>query len=100
MVLKDLNPAFSTLSYHLANYVKATSLSFVSPQVILLDPKLPQIWRSGKFNTKRKLQNLVFPEGIRYNRENDNYRTTRTNFLFSIIACLSEEYVEKKWGFH
>ena len=75
-----------------------SNLEKAAENALEIASKLPHMWRSGKFNTKRKLQNLMFPEGIRYDRENDNYRTTRTNFLFSLIACLSEEYGGKKDG--
>jgi hypothetical protein len=36
---------------------------------------LPSIWKEANFNGKRKLQVIVFPEGISYNIEKDDYRT-------------------------
>jgi site-specific DNA recombinase len=56
---------------------------------------LPQVWKTATFSVKRKLQEMVFPQGIRYNREKDDYRTTRINLLFSAIPYLvsvSERY--------
>ncbi len=38
---------------------------------------------------KRIFQNLLFPEGIIYNRESDSYRTTRINAFFSPIPELA-----------
>ena len=40
-------------------------------------------------DSKKRIRNLVFPEGIRYNRENDDYRNTRINLLFSTIPYLT-----------
>jgi site-specific DNA recombinase len=45
----------------------------------------PSLWRKVNYEGKRKLQYLVFPEGIRYDRKNDDYRTPRINLLFSGI---------------
>ena len=40
----------------------------------------------------------MFPEGIRYNRENDDYRTTRINLLFSGIPSLARVIEGSKKG--
>ena len=49
---------------------------------------LPTMWRKSSYEGKQKLQYLLFPEGIRYDRKNDDYRTTRINLLFSGIPSL------------
>lgn len=51
---------------------------------------LPSTWKKANISRKKKLQHIVFPEGIYYNRENDNYRTYRINLLFSGIPYLTE----------
>ena len=51
--------------------------------------ELPSLWRNGNFGRKQRIQNLLFPEGIHYNRKNDDYRTTRINLLFSAIPYLT-----------
>ncbi len=46
-----------------------------------------------------ELQNLVFPEGIYYDREKNNYRTTKVNAVILFISRLSkvlEDGVKKK----
>jgi site-specific DNA recombinase len=50
---------------------------------------LPSLWRKANFRRKQRIQNLVFPGGIHYNRKNDNYRTPRINLLFSAIPYIS-----------
>jgi len=39
--------------------------------------KLSDMWVSGDLEQKRKLQRMVFPEGIEYDHKNDIYRTFR-----------------------
>jgi len=45
-------------------------------------------WLSADYNIKQRIQNLLFPEGVYYNRENDNYRTMRINSVFGYLAVL------------
>ena len=56
---------------------------------IKLSLELPSLWRKANFGRKQRIQNLLFPEGIHYNRKNDDYRTTRINLLFSTIPYLT-----------
>ena len=56
---------------------------------IKLSLELPSLWRKANFSGKQRIQNLLFPEGIHYNRENDDYRTSRINLLFSAIPYLT-----------
>ena len=51
--------------------------------------KLPSTWKNANFSRKQRIQNLVFPEGIFYDRKKDDYRTSRINFLFSAIPYLT-----------
>ena len=48
------------------------------------------------FNKKQKLQTLLFPEGILYDKENDRVRTFRVNTIFSVSRYVSENYDNKK----
>ena len=61
--------------------------------------KLSEIWVSGDLEQKRKLQEMVFPEGIEYDHGNDVYRTFRVNVIFELIRSLSTENKDKKKGF-
>jgi site-specific DNA recombinase len=56
---------------------------------LLLSSKLPVIWGSSDIGKKEKLQKLVFPEGIIYDRKNVAFRTPKVNFVFGRIADLS-----------
>ncbi len=51
--------------------------------------ELPSLWKKASFAGKQRIQNLLFPDGIHYNRKNDDYRTTRINLLFAAIPYLT-----------
>ncbi len=56
---------------------------------INLSLELPSLWRKSNFGRKQRIQNLLFPEGIQYNRKKDDYRTSKINLLFSAIPYLT-----------
>jgi len=56
------------------------------------------MWASSGYEAKHKLQYLVFPEGILYNKKKDESRTIRINSIFSAIARLARGLEEKKNG--
>jgi site-specific DNA recombinase len=46
-------------------------------------------WHHSDYLHKQKLQNLLFPQGISYDRQKDESRTLRTNSAFLSIAELT-----------
>ena len=63
---------------------------------------LPLLWESGDIETKRKLQYMVFPDGIEYDFKNDAVRTSRVNVIFNAISLLSGNfnYIKKENSHH
>ena len=57
---------------------------------------LPKLWASGTLETKRAIQNMMFPEGILFDFKNDTYRTTRVNSIFALINSVSTVLGENK----
>ncbi len=53
--------------------------------------ELPKMWTYGDLEEKRKVQRMVFPRGIRYNRELDHYRTFEVNPIFYDIARIQRD---------
>ncbi|GAB3525959.1 recombinase family protein [Pontibacter brevis] len=51
--------------------------------------EMGKTWVLGDYHTKQKLQKLVFPEGVAYDKENDDYRTEKVNSVFSLIKSFS-----------
>ena len=56
------------------------------------------MWAKGSLTEKRKIQKMVFPDGIEYDHKNDEYRTFRVNSFFSYIPVVSKELEHKKTG--
>ena len=57
-----------------------------------------KMWNESNLLQKQVFQNLLFPEGIYYNRENDRVRTTRVNSFFSLIPEIARVTKEHKKG--
>lgn len=57
-----------------------------------------EIWASSDYVQKRKLQNLIFPDGIFYNKGKDRILTGRINSFFQLIYSLSTESRSNKKG--
>ena len=58
--------------------------------------KLPSLWSSAGYFERQRLQFLVFPEGIFYNRKEDKCRTHNANGAFQYIAELKRLLEESK----
>lgn len=56
---------------------------------LILSSKLATVWHSSDIGNKEKLQKLLFPEGIIYDRKNVAFRTGKVNEIFKRIADLS-----------
>jgi hypothetical protein len=56
------------------------------------------VWEKSDLDGRRVFQNLLFPEGIIYNRESDHYRTPRVNSFFSPIPQLARVLNSNKKG--
>ena len=60
---------------------------------------LLNIWKMGTVGVKEKLQKLLFPEGLAYDKEIGAFRTNTINSLIAVIVRLSGDslLVETKW---
>jgi site-specific DNA recombinase len=76
----------------------------LSNQAVFIDKaleissNLSNFWVSGDYDSKRKLQEILFPEGIWYDKEKGNYRTDRVNVILELIRSFSEKSGHKKSG--
>jgi site-specific DNA recombinase len=59
---------------------------------------ISQAWVSADYQSKQRLQKLVFPDGILYNKEKGVVRTPRVNSLFAAIPLLTKVSDEKEKG--
>lgn len=90
--LNKINEEIQNSSFNLSN------LEIAVEKAVELAIELPKLWLSGDLEEKRRIQNMVFPDGIRYDHKNHIYRTTRVNSLFAGIALLQEDVAKKENG--
>ena len=60
--------------------------------------KLSAIRASSGLEDKRRIQKALFPEGICYEPEKHEYRTSRTSGSIFLVDCLSEGCMGKENG--
>ena len=79
----------------------AITLNSSNPELAIdkalnLSASLENIWTKG--DLKQKLQNLVFPSGLGYDKSNDRVRTPKVNAIFGSIPILTKEISNIKNG--
>ena len=57
-------------------------------KVIATTSKLGDLWRNGNFRERQKIQNLVYPDGIFYDKDSEDYRTDSVNPALEILGQL------------
>ena len=63
-----------------------------------ISEKLSWMWVKADYDNKQKLQNLIFPSGVMYDKQNDLVRTGSINSLFALIPLLERVLSNKKNG--
>lgn len=63
-----------------------------------LSTSLNDIWANRDLKQKQKLQKLVFPSGVGYDKSNDRVRTSKVNAIFYANHLLSKGLDGKKKG--
>lgn len=58
-------------------------------EAIAMSCKLGTLWEQGDFSSRQKLQNLLFPSGIYFDKNTDDYRTENENEVFKIFRLFS-----------
>ena len=59
---------------------------------------LTEIWHKGGFDKQVRLQKLVFPEGITFDKQNGTFRTPDLNEIIADIARLAGNLCKKEKG--
>lgn len=59
---------------------------------------IPSLWASGGYDEKIEIQNLLFPDGILYFRNLDDYRTTKINSPILHLLAMAGDLGNKKSG--
>ena len=59
---------------------------------------LSGLWVSGDYEQRVKLQEIVFPDGLLFDKETNNYRTQRVNVIVELMSCFTNNSGEIKNG--
>ncbi len=69
-----------------------SNLTSTVDEVVATCCKLGSLWSDSELELCQKIQNLLFPSGIFWDKENENYRTIDCNHALSIIQSISSGY--------
>ena len=75
-----------------------SNLEMFIKKSVEISQNISKYWGSGNLDVKRKIQKLVFPEGIILSTQNSQYLTSKVNSLFSLkldFIRTSEDVKEK-----
>ena len=73
-----------------------SNLTSTVDEVVATCCKLGSLWSGSELELCQKIQNLLFPSGILWDKEIGNYRTINCNQALSIIQRISKSYKNKK----
>lgn len=65
-------------------------------EVFVMCCNLVDLWKNGTLETSQKLQNLLFPEGIFWDKEKCGYRTETENGALAVMRRIIGIYKNKK----
>ena len=88
--LSSINEELEDAEIDLSNIEKHTE------EVLTFVYKLSSCWEEGSYQTRQKIQNLVFPTGVLWDKENKCYRTQDMNEAIKVINDISAVYNEVK----
>ena len=78
--------------------ISSSNLQKAIDNALKLSSNLSSLWSSGDLEEKKKIQKLVFPTGIGYDKQNDKVQTTRVNSIISSIPELTRNIEKTKNG--
>ena len=75
-IMSELNSRLAEIRRELEDAGKNLSnmMKYIN-QTIEMSCKLGSLWNDSNFVDRQKVQNLVFPSGIYFDKEKDDYRT-------------------------
>ena len=65
-------------------------------EIFVMCCNLVYLWKNGTLETSQKLQNLLFPEGIFWDKEIGGYRTEKENSAIAVIRRITSIFKNEK----
>ena len=78
--------------------ISSSNLQIAIDKALKMSSNLSELWASGDLRQKKKIQSLVFPSGIGYDKLKGKVQTKRVNSIFSAIPLLSADLAKIKSG--
>ena len=78
--------------------INGSNLELAVEKCLTIAQNVSSTWVTASFENKQRLQQLVFPDGILYNKKKEAVRTSRVNSLFASIPLLVKVIAENKNG--
>lgn len=96
-IMKDFNERRDEILLNLDNVGNNLSnFEKVIPMIIAKASDLRSLWRDGNYETKRKIEYLVYPNGIFWDKNKRGYRTENRNSVFDLLDGFSVGYGNEK----
>ena len=76
--------------------IDGSNLELAVSKCLIIAQNFSQAWVSAEYEQKQRLQKLVFPDGILYNKQKGIVRTPRVNSLFEAIPLLAGDSSKNK----
>ena len=95
--IEHLNTELASINSELEEAeIDISNIEKYTEEVLAFVCKLGSCWDNGSFQTRQKIQNLVFPTGVLWDKENKCYRTENMNEAIKIINAISATYKDEK----
>ena len=78
--------------------ISSSNLEKAIKKALRVSSNLSELRTSGDLTQKKKLQNLVFPSGIGYDKLKGEVRTKKVNSIFASIPLISRDLAKIKSG--
>jgi DNA invertase Pin-like site-specific DNA recombinase len=86
----QINQKIEKLESKISNLEKYINFSMIVSQ------NINKYWESEDIETKKRVQELVFPEGVSLDMSKRQYLTTKANVIFEINQVISRDYKSSK----
>ena len=62
---------------------------------VVFASELASCWLNGDYKERKMVQNILFPEGIIFDKKSDEFRTSQINTVIGLIAEISTIHKQK-----
>ena len=75
---------------------KKSNLAILDEKILSLLENPRQFWESINTKQKRRLQDVLFPDGLHYSPKTTEYRTSNIHLLLEITGCFIDTWTSEK----